>query len=101
MVCPKAVTLGKLRHVIVSELAEAPQSRLQHPFHARAKLTQARRASFFIDPLDTPADEINSKAGPPTAHTSMSLRKEMDHGDNVFGAIQRVCKRVQSPTQWR
>ena len=40
---PKAVTLGRLRHVIVSELAGAPPSRLQQPFAGLATLALKAR----------------------------------------------------------
>ena len=40
---PKLVTLGKLRHVIVSELAEAQPSRLQQPFAGLATLALKAR----------------------------------------------------------
>jgi hypothetical protein len=40
---PKAPTLGRLRLVIVSELAEAPPSRLQQPFAGLATLALKAR----------------------------------------------------------
>ena len=40
---PKAATLGRLRHVILSELAEAAPSRLQQPFAGLATLALKAR----------------------------------------------------------
>jgi hypothetical protein len=49
---PKAVTVGKLRQVIVSDLAEAPSSRLEQPFAGLATL--ALKARFPCEDSTTP-----------------------------------------------